>query len=265
MTIKKFLDDEFALKGVMPIEVINDDGCLEELDINGLKFSELPEYIQNAIKDCNIKIWHLNNADQEQVARNFCNLNNGKTMDAATLCRIKAKSKEQIGRLGAHKMFEEALSETAMKGHVNESLVARAHAILYDPEVSLLTTWIRKYMRNTEITEEDERVLNEVFDRIRNIHAMIEDNKIAKRIYAKTHIISIVPIISKSIEDKRSDTEMMEWFVTFFSGKKSATTSKSYNNAAGSGSGKNTAVKTRLNEIKKSYEGYFAKVTTLAS
>lgn len=56
LTIQKFLNNEFALKGVMLIEVINDNGELEELDINDLKFSELPEYIQNAIKDCNIKI-----------------------------------------------------------------------------------------------------------------------------------------------------------------------------------------------------------------
>ena len=41
LTISKYLNDEFALKGVIPIEVINDDGELEELDINGLKYSEI--------------------------------------------------------------------------------------------------------------------------------------------------------------------------------------------------------------------------------
>ena len=56
---------------------------------------------------------------------------------------------------------------------------------------------------------------------------------LAKRIYAKTHMISIVPIVAESINEGYSDKQMMEWFVNFFSGKKSATTSKAYNDAAG--------------------------------
>ena len=50
--------------------------------------------------------------------------------------RVKAKSKEQIIRLGKHKLFEDALSQTAMDGHVNEDMVAKAHAILNSEDVS---------------------------------------------------------------------------------------------------------------------------------
>lgn len=259
LTIQKFLNNEFALKGVMLIEVINDNGELEELDINDLKFSELPEYIQNAIKDCNIKIWHLNEADQEQVSRNFCNLNNGKMINAATLNRVKVKSKDQINRLGKHKVFEEALSDTALDGHVNEDIAVKAHAILNDENVSTDTKWIRPYMKEVVITPEDEVLLEKIFDRICNIHSLIEDKRIAKRIYTRTHMISIVPIIAESINDRLSDNQMMEWFVNFFSGKKSPTVSKVYNEAAGRGTGKNSAVKTRLNELKKNYDNYFKR------
>lgn len=257
LTIQKFLNNEFALKGVMTIEIINDNGELEELDINDLKYSELPEFIQNAIKDCNIKIWHLSNADQEQVARNFCNLNNGKIINAATLNRVKAKSKEQISKIGKHKVFEESLSKIALDGHVNEDIVVKAHAILNDENVCTETKWIRPYMREVNITQNDEVLLGNVFDRIYNIHSLIEDKKIAKRIYARTHMISIIPVIAESINNGLSDTEMMEWFVNFFCGRKSPTTSKAYNDAAGRGTGKNVAVKTRLNEIKKSFDEYF--------
>lgn len=265
LTILKFLHDEFALKDVIPIEVINDDGELEEIDINGLKFSELPECVQNAIKDCNIKIWHLNEADQEQVARNFCNLNNGKTINAATLNRVKAKSKEQIKRLGDHKIFKEALSKTALDGHVNEDLVVKAHAVLYSDDPAIDTKWIRPYMKTADITEAEEEELKAVFDRIFAIHGLIEDKKIAKRIYTRTHMISIVPIIAQSISDGKTEEQMMKWFVYFFAGKKSATISSVYNSAAGSGSGKKDAVRKRLDEIEKSYESYFKNTTALGS
>lgn len=112
-------------------------------------------------------------------------------------------------------------------------------------------------MRTADITKPEEEEIRNVLDRMINIHGLIEDKKIAKRIYTRTHMISVVPIMAQSIKDGKSDEEMMEWFVTFYSGKKSATTSSIYNNAAGNGSGKKEAVKKRLEEIQKSYDSYF--------
>ena len=157
------------------------------------------------------------------------------------------------------------MSQTAIDGHVNEDMVAKAHAILNSEDVSTDAKWIRPYMREADITKDDEFLLNEVFDRIYNIHSMIEDKKIAKRIYARTHMISIVPIVAESLDDGYSDKQMMEWFVNFFCGKKSPTTSKAYNDAAGRGTGKNSAVKKRMEEIKRDYDKYFGGVKTLAS
>lgn len=78
-------------------------------------------------------------------------------------------------------------------------------------------------------------------------------------------MISIVPIIKESLDDGYSDRQMMEWFVNFFCGKKFTTTSKAYNDAAGRGTGKNSAVIKRVEEIKKDYDKYFGSVKTLAS
>lgn len=258
LTILKYMKDDFELKGVIPIEVVNDDGELEELDINGLKYSELPECCQNAIKEYNLSIWYLNEADQDQVSRNFCNLNRGKPINAVTISRIKAKSRKQIQEIGEHEVFEEALSKTAMDGHVNEDLVIKAHAVLYAEEPSTDTKWIRPYMRYTEITDAESKELVDVFDRIWSVHSLIEDKKVAKRIYTRTHMISVVPVIAQSIKDGRTDDEMMEWFVTFFNGKRSATISNIYNSAAGSGSGKKDSVRKRLEEVMKSYTQYFS-------
>ena len=72
-------------------------------------------------------------------------------------------------------------------------------------------------------------------------------------------MVSVVPIIAKSIADGKSDEEMMEWFVHFFAGKKSATISSVYNSAAGSGSGKKDNVRKRLEEVEKSYDEFFKR------
>ena len=264
-TIIKFMKDEFELSGLEEFTVINDNGETEEININEYKFSDLPECFKNAIREYSFTICYTDNADQEEQADTFYNLNNGQSLNAATMNRVKAKSKEQIIRLGKHKLFADALSQTALDGHVNEDMVAKAHAILNEEEVSTEAKWIRPYMRRADITKNDETLLTRVFDRIYNIHSIIDDKKIAKRIYARTHMISIIPIITESINDGYSDKQVMEWFVNFFCGKKSITISKEYNNAAGRGTGKNSAVKTRVAEIKKDYDKYFDSVKTLAS
>ena len=119
------------------------------------------------------------------------------------------------------------------------------------------TKWIRPYIKDTEITENQKNDMIAVFDRIYNMHGLIEDKKIAKRIYTRTHMVSIMPILLESINTGLTDKQMVEWFTEFFSGKKSPTTSVIYNSAAGRGTGKNGAVRSRMTEILKSYDKFF--------
>ena len=49
--IKGFINGEYALMGIANVEVVNDDGTTEEMDLNGMKFDDLPEQVQDAIKD----------------------------------------------------------------------------------------------------------------------------------------------------------------------------------------------------------------------
>ena len=92
-------------------------------------------------------ICYTDNADQGEQADTFYNLNNGQALNAATMNGVKAKSKEQIISLGKHKLFENALSQTAIDGHVNEDMLAKSHAILNSEDVSTDAKWIRPYMR----------------------------------------------------------------------------------------------------------------------
>ena len=120
------------------------------------------------------------------------------------------------------------------------------------------TKCIRPLMTNAEITEDDKRQLEEIYDRIITMHGLIEDKKVAKRLLTRTHLISIVPIVWRSLHDGLSDKQMAEWTAVFYSGKRSASISDMYNQNAGSGSAKKEAVRKRLSEIEKHYESFFA-------
>lgn len=259
LTMKKFIDCEFKLSGLEPIEVMNDDDEMEEIDINGLTYIDLPDCFKDAIMDYNFKIIFTDGASHEEMSDIFYNLNNGQAMNTATMNRLKAKSKDKIIEMGKHEVFKEALSEVAIDGHVNEDLIIKAHAMLYAENPAMDTKFIRPYMRNTEITDEQEKVIEEVLDRIKQVHDLTEDKSVARKIYRKTHFIGVVPVIEKSIMNGDTPEETMQWYVSFFIPGRKATKSQEYNMAAGTGSGKASAVEKRLEATLNSYDEFVAK------
>lgn len=82
------------------------------------------------------------------------------------------------------------------------------------------------------------------------------DKKAAKRIYTRTHLISIVPIIKRSIVDGKTVEQMAAWAESFFSGKKSATISDRYNENSAARANDRAAVNARLTEISKHYDKF---------
>ena len=257
LTVENFTNNSFALAGLEMVVIENDNGETEELDINGMYYRDLPEEIQDAILSYNFSVNLLSNAAQEEISDIFYNLNNGKPIGAAVMNRIKAKSKDQISRLAKHALFKEALTNTAIEGHVNDDLVAKTHALLYADQPSTETKWIRPYMRTVEISSEQESEMQKIFDHIVSVHKLIEDISVQKKIYRRTHLISIVPIIARAINEGKTDEQIMNWMVTFFIAGKKATTSSKYNSAAGAGSGSQVSVSNRLLEVESSYVAYF--------
>lgn len=260
-TFYDFLHDKFSLEGLSLIPIIDNDGNEATVDINGMLFSDLEEEIQEVINDANIPICTKDEMDWEEEGRNFYNLNNGKPLTAATKNRVKAKSLDAMIRLSGHKIFTNKSRKTKSNPHADEELSIRAHAILNADDICLDASWMNKYKRNTEITPEDEKELSEIFDRMYNVYELIEDKATAKRMYQKTHFVSLIPVMLQSLNDGLSDKQMEEWFVDMFQPKGAATKSEEYNMAAGrDGTGKNTKIKIRLKVLMKSYYEFFSDI-----
>lgn len=260
-TIQRFMNDEFALEGLEPVEIDDDEtGETEEVDINTLHFSELEESLQEEIKTSTLTVIIINEPSDDEMCEFFYYLNNGMPLNAITSTRAKAKSRKEITELGTHELFKNALTAKAFERYTNEDIVVKSYAMLHMEEPSMETKVIRPLMAEIDITEADKKQLTEIYDRILEMHGKIEDTKIAKRLLTRTHMISIVPIVWKSLQEGLSDKQMVEWFVEFFSGKKSATISSTYNTYAGSGSARKEAVRNRLQAIEEDYNKFFKKV-----
>lgn len=241
-----FINGKFELTDVPEVEVTNEDGTTDMVDVNTLHFDEMEEALRDEITSCSLTIYYFEGITDDEVSEMFFRLNNGKALSAIELSRARAKSLGAIKELGQHELFKSALTKKAMARYTNEDIVIKSYAMLHEGEPSLETTAIRPLMADAVITG--------------------EDKKVARRILTRTHMISIVPIVGKSLQEGLSDEQMAKWASDFFSGKRSASVSDTYNQSCRSGSAKKESVKRRLAEIEKHYNQFFSdKATDIAT
>lgn len=257
-TIHKFLNDEFPLEGLEPLEVYDSEtDDVEEVDINTLYFSELEETIQDAIKDSTLTVIIINDPTEDEMCEYFYYLNNGVALNSITSSRARAKSRETIKELGGHELFKNALTAKALEKYTNEDIVVKSYAMIHVDEPSFDRKSVENLMVNADITDDDKAQMQEIFDRILSVHGKIEDKRIARKILVRTHMISIVPVIWQSLQDGLSDEQVTEWFSVFFNGKRSTTISETYNSNARGSTGKKIAIKRRVEALMDNYNEFF--------
>lgn len=263
--ISEFVKGNYTLSNVPEIATGEDEET-ELVNIEDKKFEELPENFQDAILSYGFRVYYFEDITDDEISDMFFRLNNGKPLTAVELTRVKAKSRTKIQELAQHDIFKSALTEKAMQSYKHEDIIMRAFAILTVQDVSLENKALRPFIINTEMSDEQKmdvfNALTRIYDTYNtliasNANATVEQakatTKIAKRLLVKTHLISLVTVALKSIQDEVSITDFTVWAKHFFSGKTSASIDKNYNSHASSKSGVPEAVRARLQALETSY------------
>ncbi len=261
-TIYKFLNDEFALTELKPIPYLDENGEEREINISGLKFSELEEELQDIIKDATITVKYFDHLEQSQKAEMFRRLNNGKPL--STKARTLASSNDIEGLLdiGSHQLFEEMLTEKSRANKNQAVIVMKAWAMLNQDieEVSFASKDFNPMIENADITETEKLELINVFDFIVSTHDELvarAHKKVAKKLYTETHLISLIPYFKKAMEDDVSDGMMAEWIIDFFMVNNDNKVYEEYEGATHGGVARNISIVARHNALGKSYKEFF--------
>lgn len=264
-TIVEFKNDEFELTELAPI--VTEDG--EEVDITGKTYSELSDDFKDIINNYSLTVYYFDNMTDDEVAEMFYRLNNGKPLSGIVMTRCKAKSLKTIMELGQHKLFKDNMTEKAMERYTNEDIVIKSYMMLTQPksEICLDTKVVRPMTQTVEFTESDVEMLNTVFDRLVAIHAELMERaeanndkaqeKIAKRMLVRTHMISLVPIVWKSIKNQINVYVVTDWVEKFFTGKSGKiSVSGKYNSNSSNGSNHHAQVEARWIAMENSYDAF---------
>ena len=258
-TICKFRNNEFALGDLEMVELENG----EAFDISGRKYEDLPEELKDRFDSYTLTVYFFSDIEDYEIREMMNRLNNGKSISNYEKARIKANDLETITRIARHSLFMENLSDKAIRSYVHENLVVFSTMLLIEEEPCFESSYVRKFMESLEISQELEERLNRVFDRIREIHDSIEQigfPSIAKKLVTRTHLVSVVPIIDRSLDEGRQMIEVRDFLKSFFSGKPSKNTD--YNSCAAYGSGKAKSIKIRIIALEREYRNYFSEELT---
>lgn len=264
--INDFLHGRFTLSNVP--EVVLEDGT--EVDVNGMYFSGLCEELQDIISNYSLTIYYFEDISDEDVAELFYRINNGKALSSVEMSRVRSKALKTIQEIGQHELFTTALTEKAFEKYTHEDLVIKSYIMLTSDTPCLDTKVVRPTMEKAEFSEQDINIMNGVFNRILNTYKTIvaDDSpetgklskRIAKRLLTRTHMLSIMPIVKKSLIDRVPDDVFTLWVKNFFCGSRSATKYDEYNSRCTAGSGHAETIKIRLDVIKKDYNKFMKKI-----
>ena len=235
----------------------------EELDINGSYFSDLPEDLQDRIRDYSLTVYYFDGITEEEINEMFFRLNNGKPLTAIELTRVKAKSLEKFQEIAKHQLFTSTLTEKAISKYTHEDLVIKSWVMLNTENPDLGTKNIRSIVEVKDITNEQTNNLTTVYDKVLEVYTALtstgdkQDKKTANRIITRTHFLSLLPIISKQIDSNSWNTEQFtSWIKHFFGSDEGTTINEEYNELARSGSNKPDNIKRRLEIVKIDFRQY---------
>lgn len=257
--ISDFMNDNFYLTDVDPITIVGVGDDEKEIDINGYKFSELPELFKHAIQTYELHIVVFDNIDEDIANDIFDRLNSGTALTAIEKSRVKARSLEQIQKLAKHEVFS-TLSDKALRKYTDEDLVTKMLKVCFDSDKSLDTKEVRPYMRSVVVTEDMSKTITALLDRIYKVYTELNNNEIddeslkkkykgvARKMVTRTHLVTLVGFL---YTHKSVTNEMLKKLVcTVFYGTNEvkAKYNKYFANAT-SGAGHRTAVEARLESL----------------
>ena len=266
-TVKEYLNDEFALTTLNPI-TYKDIETEEEktVDISEKKYSELPEAVQDILKDTTFSVTYFDSLSDEEERELFKRLNAGKPLSAKSKMLASCRDIKGLMDIGKHEVFTEMLSEKAQNNKNQVSIVAKTHMMAFKNvemgEVAFDNKTFSAQMEEMSISEAEKSLLIQIYNKIHEVHEELVDRKekkVAKKLYTETHLVSLVPFFKKATEQDIDDNTMADWLMEFFNTESGTSNSEEYNECSGSGVARKDNVMGRHEALEESFNEFFAE------
>lgn len=197
LSIKGYLDGEFPLSDDTP-QVIDENGF--PVTVSGLKFSELPEWAQDNIKDYSLTIYYFEGITEEEIAELFFRINNGKPLTSVELTRVKAKSILKFREIAKHEMIAGAITEAGKRRYNDENVAMQAWALCFSDCRDFTTKGFRPLIESAAVTDEQVQEIGQALDYVKEVSDLLNpeekiDKRVLKKIKTRSHLVSCTYVL----------------------------------------------------------------------
>lgn len=261
-TIAAFYNDQFALGDIKPVTYMDEELGEEcEIELTGMKFSELPEELKDVIKDATVLCYVFDEITIDEQRELFIRINNGKALTAKNKMVARCGDIKHVLDIGQHPVFDEMLTAKGREAKAEIGIIYKAWAMLFAPKFELAfdTKSLSNLIETTEISADEEKELYGIFDFMRDVHQdLIEAGyrKVAKKIYTETHFVSLIPLVK---ENHPTVEDFSDFCLTFFGEDKGTCNDAQYAAACSNGNARHSSIVIRDNSLKTAYAEYVRK------
>lgn len=253
-TLCKFVKGEFALTNVPPI-MFED----EMFELEGKKFEDLPEDMQETILAYSLTVKSYDNMSDDQKRELFKRLNNGKPLSTKEKNIANCLDILSVSELANHSFFDSVLTDKAKESRKAIPLVVKMSEMLTKSasEISFESKVFNETMEKVELSDVVKANIRKTLDKALAVYNLFgDDAKGAKRKFvSETNFISLVPYIWKAEEQGITDQLLCDFAKSIFTGKVSV--SDRYASAARAASAKTSSIMARDEELSKAWSEFF--------
>lgn len=261
-TTISFLRDEWKLATLPPVTYTKADEDEEvTVDITGMKFSELPEELQEEICHTNFSIVYFEDITPAEEIELFKRINAGQPLSSKAKALASCNDLSHLLEIGEHKLFDDMLSEKKKENKVQAILVMKAWLMLNESieDVSFKASDFYKVLEMAEVSNDDAKELEDLFGFIYDTHGTLIDykkKKVAKKLYTETHFVSLIPYFKEAHDSEWNNADMADFIVDFYDTTEGASVSPMYNEAASNAVASNASIVKRDAALRKAFEEF---------
>ena len=254
--IREFLNEEYALSADTP-PAKDEEGYF--IEVAGKKFSELPEWMQDNIKDKSLTIYYFEDMTEDEKVEMFFRINNGKPLTSIELTRVKAKCLKQFQQIATHSLIAESVTEAGKKRYTDENIAMQAWMLCFSEVKDFSTKVFRPCIEVAEVTEEHLQRIKDAMDSVKDVCSSLDpenkaDKRVLKKIRTRSHLVSSIYLAMRFIQEGRSQDDFMEALYKFFDCSKTST-SEAYNNSVGGSSARPEKIRERMAALDSLLKG----------
>lgn len=249
-SIFSFISDEFKLSEVPPIEING-----EEVDVSGMKFSQLPEDAQDEILSTNFTFYVFKNITETERSEIFTRLNNGAPMKSIETLRVFAGTEIMnfVCEMKETPFFKNKvmITKAQRNRYVDEELILQIVSIIMNNgEKGIGSKDLREFIGRIR----DNGISAELQETIRYTTLYLDEAfDGSEKFLKKAHMIGLFNMAIEAQKVEIQATDFADWVEKFFVANNK---DSDYHDTVSRGSASSEQIKKRLAILKADFETY---------